>query len=60
MQCQAPMYFINDEYVGTYSNIDNSDVAICVEIKFRAPHAIDTMLSHTGGDRGDARRRHGC
>ena len=26
MQCQAPMYFINDEYVGTYSNIDNSDV----------------------------------
>jgi len=28
MQCQAPMYFINDEYVGTYSNIDSDDVAV--------------------------------
>ena len=56
MQCQAPMYFINDEYVGTYSNIDNSDVAIA------EMHGGGTGVKVTEGedDFGADRRANRC
>ena len=39
------MYFINDEYVGTYSNIDNSDVAIAEMHGGGTPRGIRVPIS---------------